>query len=339
MFSMIRHESTRPEVGPEARGYPFLYRFGVVEVDFQAGELRNAGVRIKIQDQPLHALSILLRRPGEIVTREEFRQQLWPADTFVDFEHGLNSTLKRLRHALNDDPAHPHLIETLPRHGYRFIAPVTKIAAPPATAWEPVVAYDFTEGDQASQETKHAESEPPHSSRPSPSRRDVWMIATVTGFLMIAISIAALYVRSTQASPTSNHPPVTLAVLPFRDLSPVPTRSFLAEGMTQELITCLGKLAPGQIAVSAIPFAEPHKPSDKSAFAIGRELGVQYVLAGSTRLQNDHLRISVQLIKVSDQSYVWAESYDEIADDVLHAQGVAASQISAEVHQELTRSR
>jgi TolB-like protein/DNA-binding winged helix-turn-helix (wHTH) protein len=333
---MIRHESTRPDVGQEARISSFLYRFGAIEVDFQAGELRNAGVRIKIQDQPLHALSILLRRPGEIVTREEFRQQLWPADTFVDFEHGLNSTLKRLRHALNDDPAHPHLIETLPRHGYRFIARVTKIAAPPAVVWEPVGGPDFTGSDHPSREAERAGSElrdAPGS--PSRSRREVWMIVAVSGFLIIVISIAAMYIRSTQARPSSNHPPVTLAVLPFRDLSPVPTRSFLAEGMTQELITCLGKLDPAQIAVSAISFVEPYKSSDKSASVIGRELGVQYVLAGSTRLQGSHLRVAVQLIKVSDQSYVWAESYGDTTDDILRTQAEIAVRIAGAVRAKL----
>jgi len=102
------------------------YRFGAFEVDFQAWELRKSGLRVRIQDQPLQALSILLERPGKIVTRDDFRKLLWSEDTFVDFDHGLNATIKKLRQGLEDDPHSPRFIETLPRHGYRFIAAVSQ---------------------------------------------------------------------------------------------------------------------------------------------------------------------------------------------------------------------
>src|SRR5712692_10081185 len=101
-----------------------LIRFGVFEADLQAGELRKQGLKIKLQDQPFQILAMLLERPGELVTREEIRQRLWPADTFVDFDHGLNNAVNRLREALTDSAETPRFIETLPRRGYRFIAPV-----------------------------------------------------------------------------------------------------------------------------------------------------------------------------------------------------------------------
>src|SRR5438094_2569812 len=96
-------------------------RFGIFEADFQAGELRKAGIRIKLQDQPFQVLTMLLERPGELVTREDIRKKLWPGDTFVDFDHGLNNAVNRLREALGDSADVPRFIETLPRRGYRFI--------------------------------------------------------------------------------------------------------------------------------------------------------------------------------------------------------------------------
>ena len=107
---------TQPVVSPP------LIRFEVFEVDLQGGELRKRGRRVKLQEQPFRVLALLLERPGEVVSREELRQRLWPADTFVDFDHGLNSAVARLREALNDSASQPRFIETIPRQGYRFIA-------------------------------------------------------------------------------------------------------------------------------------------------------------------------------------------------------------------------
>ena len=106
-----------------------LVRFGIFEVDLAAGELRKSGVRIRLQEQPFQVLTLLVQRPSELVTREELRQKLWPADTFVDFDHSLNTAINKLREALNDSAATPRYIETLPRRGYRFVATVERVAA------------------------------------------------------------------------------------------------------------------------------------------------------------------------------------------------------------------
>ena len=103
-------------------------RFGIFEADLRAGELRRNGSKIKLQDQPFQLLALLLERPGEVVTREELRGKLWPADTFVDFDHGLNAAVKRLRGALGDSAENPRFIETLSRRGYRFLVPVNGMA-------------------------------------------------------------------------------------------------------------------------------------------------------------------------------------------------------------------
>src|SRR5437762_350004 len=104
-----------------------VLRFGTFEVDLRAGELRRQGVRIKVQEQPFHVLTLLLQRPGEVVTREELRNQNWSPDTFVDFDNSLNTAINKLREALGDSADNPRFIETLPRRGYRFIAPVTEV--------------------------------------------------------------------------------------------------------------------------------------------------------------------------------------------------------------------
>src|SRR2546421_5985250 len=106
---------------------PGILRFGVFEVDLRAGELRKQGVRIKLQEQPFHVLTLLLQRPGEVITREELRSELWQSETFVDFDNSLNTSINKLREALGDSAENPRFIETLPRRGYRFIAPVTSV--------------------------------------------------------------------------------------------------------------------------------------------------------------------------------------------------------------------
>src|SRR6266849_6671102 len=109
-------------------------RFGAFEADLSSGELRKHGLRIKLQDQPFQILAMLLDRPGEVLTREELHQKLWPTDTFVDFDHGLNNAINRLRDALNDSAEAPRFIETLPRRGYRFISPVESEVIPDSLA-------------------------------------------------------------------------------------------------------------------------------------------------------------------------------------------------------------
>lgn len=101
-----------------------IFRFGIYEADAGSGELRKSGLRVRLQDQPFQVLLVLLQRPGELVTREELRQRLWPADTFVDFDHGLNTVINKLREALSDSASNPRFIETMARRGYRFLAPV-----------------------------------------------------------------------------------------------------------------------------------------------------------------------------------------------------------------------
>jgi cholera toxin transcriptional activator len=143
-----------PHASPAGR----VVRFGVFEVDLAAGELRKSGVRIRLQEQPFQVLAFLLERPGEVVTREEIQQKLWPADTFVDFDHSLNTAVNKLREALGDSASSPRYVETLARRGYRFLAPVERpdTNAPGSPPAEPAKA-----SDAAAEETLHPELEVP----------------------------------------------------------------------------------------------------------------------------------------------------------------------------------
>src|SRR5437773_2134575 len=112
---------------PQTSSARRMVRFGVFEVDLAAGELRKNGGRIRLQEQPFQVLALLLERPGEVITREDVRQKLWPADTFVDFDHSLNTATNKLREALGDSASSPRYVETLARRGYRFLAPVEQV--------------------------------------------------------------------------------------------------------------------------------------------------------------------------------------------------------------------
>ena len=124
---------------PQPTSGPQVVRFGLFEADLVAGELRKGGIRIRLQEQPFQVLAQLLQRPGEIVTREQLRQRLWPADTFVDFDHSLNTAINKIRDALDDSASNPRFVETLARRGYRFIAPVQQSDVAGAIANEPAI--------------------------------------------------------------------------------------------------------------------------------------------------------------------------------------------------------
>ena len=327
----------RPADPTFSNHHPCVYRFGSIEVDFSVGVLRKAGLRIHMQDQPLQVLSILVRHPGVVVSREEFRRRLWPADTFVDFDHGLNSAMKRLRDALNDDADRPRFIETIPRHGYRFIAPITEspaaslsLGGTPAGAWTLPVAPELTFTALATENTLPPGDTRPRAQDPSAGKRN---------FIILAICVLILGAAATAAYRLRHEPTrskVVVTVLPFRDLTPASSQHFLAEAITQELITDLNKLNPSRMAVSARASSSSVAEHTKSSSEIGGDgVGTQLVLEGSTRLQGDHLRVTVQLMDVTSQRYVWTESYDETVGDLLQQEAAIAAEISAAVRQKV----
>jgi TolB-like protein/DNA-binding winged helix-turn-helix (wHTH) protein/Tfp pilus assembly protein PilF len=299
---------------------PFVFRFGVFEADSRTGELRKQGRTLKLRGRPFDILVLLLRRRGEMISREELRQQLWSVDTFVDFDHGLNSAMNRLREALGDSADSPRFIETLPRRGYRFIAPIEVVELAPTTVPGPISVPVPT-------------SAPTPTSVPSPvavsaplsvPSRVVLMLAS--GALVVAVVIAALYLRV--GRPSATHTKMTLAVLPFENLSSDADQDFFSDGFTEEMIAELGKLDPDRLGVIARTTTRLYKNARKNIGQIRQELGVDYVLEGSIRRAGNRIRITAQLVQASDMTHLWAESYDRDVSDVLAIQSEVAMKIA-----------
>lgn len=279
-----------------------VLRFGVFEVDTKAGELRRSGLKVKLQEQPFQILAALLDSPGEIVSREELRRRLWPDDTFVEFDHSLNSAMGRLREALNDSADNPRFIETLPRRGYRFIAPVE--ASNGAVSTQP---------SQAVAPIQPVQHQPPIS----PPPRAKWRILA-SAFVFAAAVGAGLYLlhQRSMAPPQAAPHKIMLAVLPFQNLSGDSKQDFASDAMTEEMITHLGRLAPQTLGVIARTSVMKYKKSTADVKTIGRDLGVDYVLEGSVSRGTGQIDVTAQLIQVSDQTHRWAESYERPVTDL-----------------------
>lgn len=289
-------------------------RFGVYELDPVAGELRKSGLKIRLQEQPLQILAALLESPGGIVSRDDLRRRLWPDATFGDFDHSLNTAIGRLREALDDSAGNPRFIETVPRRGYRFIAPVERLAG--------------TASGRHDQEASVA-SAIPVSAPASPAPRAPWRYITA-GVAFAAALAAGLYIfRHRPAEPPATEPHrIMLAVLPFRNLSGDPGQDFASEAMTEEMITHLGRLTPQSLGVIARTSIMKYRDSAADVKVIGRDLGVDYVLEGSVRRSPDQIDVTAQLIQVKDQTNLWAETYERRLTDVFTIEREIARRIA-----------
>jgi TolB-like protein len=239
-------------------------RFGAFELDLASGELRKGNAPLRLQPQPLRVLVLLARRPGQLVTRDEIKKEIWAGETFVDFDQGLNYCIRQIRAALGDDAETPRFIETVTRRGYRFVAEVVSGRAPM------------------------------ERSRPM------------------------------------------LVVLPFRDLSGKPDEEYFSDGLTEEMIAQLGRLNPQRLGVIARTSAMRYKGAGKSIEAIGRELGVSHALEGSVRRTAHRVRVTAQLVQVSDQTHLWAASFERPVGDILALQADFARAIAAQIGVQLT---
>lgn len=288
----------------ESSRLPRVVRFGTFEVDLQVGELRKDGLKVRLQEQPFRILSLLLVRPGEIVTREELRRRLWPGDVFVAFDQGLNNAIKKLRTSLGDSAENPRFVETVARHGYRFIAPVAECRRPPTAAPRPRVRARVAIGIAVS----------------------------------AALMILAAYLAFPRARTRSRPPPgrITLVVLPFENLSGDPGQEYFSDGLTDEMITQLGNVNRQRLAVLARTSAMRYKHANKSVDEIQRELHVDYLVEGSVRRGGQQVRITAQLIRASDQTHVWAKSYERDLRDILTLQIEVAQDIAREINVNVT---
>ncbi len=329
-------------------------RSGLFEVDLSAGELHKNGRKLALQDQPFRVLAMLLEHPGDVVTREQLQARLWPADTYVGFDEGLNTAIRKLRLAFGDSADNPRFIETLPRRGYRFIAPVSEIAGrgEPRQAAIADMHSDGGNRDATGQTPTGDGGEALQAGDLTPSRgrlalpasRVRWspLFVTLAGAVVLILACALYWMRPYQAStrrPSGPPKRVMLAILPFQNLSGDPSQDYFSDGVTEETITDLGQLSPVHLGVIARTSAMAYKHTDKTVGRIGSELGVDYILEGSVRRAGDRVRITAQLIRVSDQTHLWARSYDRELKDLIEVQNDIGKAIADQVQANLTPHR
>jgi TolB-like protein/DNA-binding winged helix-turn-helix (wHTH) protein/Tfp pilus assembly protein PilF len=317
-----------------------LLRFGTFQLDLRLSELRKQGLRIKLQEQPCQILALLLNRPGEIVSREELRKQLWHDDTFVDFDHSLNTAIMRLREALGDSSENPRFVETVPRHGYRFIAPVEDIGNVP----QPKLISEQPEAAILATTTPHASgSISQMSARLFPrvfERRqiDLRRVLVFTAFMVIAfvliLGYAIRYVRNAAAAKIEPTGLKSLAVLPLENLSGDKDQEYFADGMTDELIAHLAKIRSLRVIsrTSAMEYKGTHKPLSE----IAHDLNVDAVVEGTVLRSGDRVRITAELVQVATDRHLWAETYESPMGDILTLQNQVATAIANEIRIELT---
>jgi TolB-like protein/DNA-binding winged helix-turn-helix (wHTH) protein len=286
-----------------------VLRFGIFELDTHSGELRRHGLKIRLPDQSFQILRRLLDRPGEVVTREELRQRLWTSDTFVDFDVGVNSAIRKLREALDDSAENPRFIETLPRRGYRFIASVQ--SATTGQIPEPVGGGTGT--------TTGARGRPR------------W----IAGGLVLAVTIATLVLLSERGwwervrAGRVAAPIRSLAVLPFENLTGDPAQDYFVDGITGALTSELAQV--DGLRVISRTSARQYKQSPKRLPTIADELKVDAVLEGSVLRSAHQVRVTAQLIHAITDRHLWARSYDGELTDVVRLQQRIAQEIAAAI--------
>jgi TolB-like protein/DNA-binding winged helix-turn-helix (wHTH) protein/Tfp pilus assembly protein PilF len=290
-----------------------VLRFDVFELDLRTGELRKRGVKLRLHGQPLQLLTILLQDAGNLVTREELRNQLWPADIFVDFDHSLHNAIGRIRETLGDSAEIPRYIETLPRRGYRFIGRVEEVQAPRISA-------------ETSNKTPEAVAVA------TPTKRRAGLVLTLCS--CCAIGVAAWLAWQHFYAKSALHPIRSIAVLPMQNLSGDAAQEYFADGMTEELITELSRIQALKV-ISRTSVME-YKGTKKHLPQIARELGVDGVVEGSVNREGDQVRLTVQLLDGPNDRHLWSEAYQRELRGILTLQREMAQAIAQQIRIQLT---
>jgi TolB-like protein/DNA-binding winged helix-turn-helix (wHTH) protein/Flp pilus assembly protein TadD len=309
-------------------------RFNAFDVDMRSGEVRKHGIRLKLHGQPFQVLSLLLEHPGDVVTREQLRQKLWPGDTFVDFDTGLNSAVKKLRDALCDSAEEPRYIETLPRRGYRFIGQVQNgDLSTGVTPIESLAVVPLQPNPIQEELRPKRLPDVEVGVRPSgTSRACLWLVlGGVAALALIAVTYVMLRGHAGHTSQTKIR---SLAVLPLSNLSGDATQEYLADEMTEELC---GRLAGiHDLRVISRTSVMRFKGSKLSVPEIARTLGVDAVVEGSVIRQGNRIRVHAQLIRASTDEHLWADEYDGELGDVLALESEVAQSIARRVEVKVT---
>jgi TolB-like protein/DNA-binding winged helix-turn-helix (wHTH) protein/Flp pilus assembly protein TadD len=321
-----------PAVEPQRQAA--VVRFGTYELSVQSGELRKAGVRIRVQQQPLKLLEVLLERPGEVVSREELRTRLSPNESFGDFDQAVNIAIAKLRSALGDSADSPRYIETLPKRGYRFIAEVSFVDA------DGRVRRPESPEPEAGHQTPGKGSADPVGTEPVPPPKDpasaVAPRATkrLVPLLIVALAVIAIlsvfFFRSRSHAPTIR----SLAVLPLENLSGDASQNYFSDGMTDELITDLAQISALRVIsrTSVMVYKGARKPLPQ----IARELNVDAVVEGTVLRAGDRVRITAQLIDAATDKHLWSQSYEGELRDTLALQDRVARAIAEQIQINVT---
>ena len=317
-----------------------LVRFGIFEVDLRACELRKQGRKIRLQEQPCQILALLLERPGEMVSREEIRKRLWPDDTFVDFDHSLNTAVMRLRETLGDSSENPRYIETLPRRGYRFIAHVDQTSS---SLPEENPSAPLTNSPSSSAETARAPgsvlSFPDSTSHPAPRpaasyRRKAILVFCVVGAIALVAGLVSNLARNFPRTGVASNQIKSLVVLPLENLSGDREQEYFADGMTDELIAHLSKIR--SLRVISRTSAMEYKGARTPLSEIARDLNVDAVVEGTVVRSGNRVRITAELVQVAPDRNLWAETYESPLGDILTLQSQVATAIANEIRIKLT---
>src|SRR6267143_1859230 len=279
-----------------------VVRFGVFEVDLHAGELRKQGIKIKLQQQPFRILALLLEQAGEVVTREDLRQAIWPAGTFVEFDLGLDAAIHKLRSALGDSAENPRFVETSPRRGYRFIAAVDGVVA----------------------------SDAARRAVPMPKRRRLVWAGGLAVLVVAAVLGALRWGRGRPGSlATASPTEPSIAVLPLATVGTDAGDAALADGMTEELIAMLAKLGGLRVIDGTSTFAFKDRAIDMRRIA--DSLRVSNILEGSLQKIGSRLRLRFRLVDARDGSTRWSEVYDREMQDLFATEDDIASAVAREL--------
>jgi DNA-binding winged helix-turn-helix (wHTH) protein/TolB-like protein len=291
-----------------------MYRFGVFEFDADAAVLKRSDRIVSLEPQPARALALLLSRPGDLVTRDEMRAHLWGADTHVDFDRGLAYCIGQLRAALGDSADNPRFVQTLPRRGFRFIAPVDKP--------QPRTTETIEHGNPP--------VAPPRAAATSARRLGTWFAATAA-LALAAASVAAI-MTLVRGRPSSSRPIVAVAV--FDNETGDAGRSQRVAGMSDVIVDRLTQLGPDRIGVTgnATTLRQPRITRDLQE--IGRQTRATYLVLGQLQAKDGQLSLLMQLIKLDDGTHVWVRRITRPQDDPLdQLDEEAARQIEAAVRQ------
>jgi len=302
-------------------------RFGAFELDLSTGELRSIEApdpnnKVLLREQVFQVLRMLIEREGEIVTREEIQSRLWANDTVVDFDRSINATIKTLRRALGDSADSPRYIETLARRGYRLMPAIEYRDSASGAALE----KDRERREQSAAEMSENKGRILRQTKPRRGKE-----AVVLASIVILVGAGYISWQHFRAPRPAGSNKIMLAVLPFENLTGDPNKEYLADGLTEETISQLGRLNPEQLGVIARTSVMGYKHKNERLDQIGRDLSVQYVLENSLRESGDHMRLTAQLIQVKDQTHLWSQDYDYPAKDALNVEDEVAKAVAHEI--------